>query len=63
MKEAAKSLNKQDKKRIHKALYSIQDGWNFGIGFWLSFIALPFLLSFIGLVFYFIAWALMILLG
>jgi len=63
MKEATKTLKKQDEKRIHKPLYSIQDGWNFGIGFWLSFIALPFLVSFIFLVFYFIFWALMLLIG
>jgi hypothetical protein len=60
MKEAAQ---KQHKPRIKQALYSIQDGWNFGVGFWAAAIALPFLFTFVILVFYFLFWAFMLLFG
>ena len=35
MKEAKQTVRKKRKE----PLYSVMDGWNFGIGFWLAFVA------------------------
>ncbi len=44
-------------------LFTIRDGWNLGIGLWLASLAMPFLVGFIALIAFFLAWVIMFILG
>lgn len=58
MKEAPK---KQHKVPSH--LFGFWDGFNFGMGFWFAFVALPITIAFVLLIIFFISWLVMLVLG
>ncbi len=58
-----KKKNAALKSLGREPLFTIRDGWNLGIGLWLASLAIPFLVAFIGLVAFFVAWVIMLILG
>ena len=63
MGQLLKEAKKTSRSLGREPIFSVRDGWNLGIGLWLASLAIPFLVAFVALIAFFLAWVIMIILG